>query len=393
MLAGRRIVLGVSGGIAAYKAAYLARRLVEDGAQVRCVMSEASTRFLGAPTLAAITGEHPIVGLFDGPGVSPHTELGSWAEAMVIAPATAATLSKLAGGLSDNALVATALATAAPLLVAPAMHTAMWENAATRRNIEFLASSGVIVVGPESGALAGGDVGTGRMADPDAIIRALKDRIAGELSGWKVLVTSGGTREPIDPVRYIGNRSSGRMGNAIAREAADRGAAVTLVTTVDAPVAAGIEVVPVETAAEMADAVTRRVGEMDVAVMAAAVADFRPVNAAADKLRRIDGVPEIILEPTPDVLGAVAVMPDRPFLVGFAAEAGSLDGAVRKATTKGVDLLVGNDVEKPGSGFGTLTNEVTVYTPDGRSEAWPLMSKREVAQRLWDRITRMHRPG
>jgi phosphopantothenoylcysteine decarboxylase/phosphopantothenate--cysteine ligase len=393
MLSGRRIVLGISGGVAAYKAAYLARRLVEGGAEVRCVMTESSKEFIGSQTLAAITGDHPIEGFFDEAEVSPHTELGQWADAIVIAPATAVTIAKLAGGLSDNVLVATALATEARLVIAPAMHTEMWNQPATQRNIATLEGDGVVVVGPAAGALAGGDTGIGRMVEPEEIISALMTTLSGDLDGWTVLVTAGGTREAIDPVRYIGNRSSGKMGNAIAIEAAARGAQVTLVTSAPAPTGAGIAVVQVETAEEMAQAAWSAAAAADVAVMAAAVADFRPKTAEVGKLRRSDGIPAIDLEPTPDILGGIAAMDHRPFLVGFAAEAGSLDGAHSKATTKGVDLLVGNDVAKAGSGFGTDTNEVTVFTPDGSAETWPLLSKREVAQRLWDRISDLHSRG
>ena len=386
MLTGRRIVLGVSGGVAAYKAAYLARRLVESGAEVRCVITESAARFIGAQTLAAVTGEHTIEGFWEEPEVSPHTDLGRWADAMIIAPATAATIAKLATGLSDNALIATALATESPLLIAPAMHTEMWNNAATQRNISQLRQDGVAVVGPAAGALAGGDTGIGRMVEPDEIVKALTGILTGDLLGWSVLVTAGGTREVIDPVRYIGNRSSGKMGNAIAVEAASRGAHVTLITAAPAPTMTGVEVIAVETAEEMAEAAWSRAPGTDVAVMAAAVADFRPRSPKDNKLRRRDGVPSIELEPTPDILAGIAAMDQPPFLVGFAAEAGSLDGALDKATSKRVDLLVGNDVAKTGSGFGTDTNEVTLYTSEGSAETWPLLTKREVAQRLWDKI-------
>lgn len=388
MLSGRRIVLGISGGVAAYKAAYLARRLIEAEAEVRCVMTDSSQEFIGPQTLAAITGEHPIVGFFEEAEVSPHTELGQWADAILIAPATAATIAKLATGLSDNALIATALASEAPLVVAPAMHREMWENAATQRNIVTLLTDGAFFAGPATGALAGGDSGIGRMAEPEEIVSIVDAVLTGDLAEWKVLVTAGGTREAIDPVRYIGNRSSGKMGNAIAAEAVARGAAVTLITTASAPSLHGLEVVSVESAQDMADEVWSRVDDVDVVVMAAAVADFRPVTQRAGKLRRDDGLPELELEATPDILAGVARRDRRPFLVGFAAEAGSLDGAVQKATSKGVDLLVANDIAKAGSGFGTDTNEVTVYTSDGSGEHWPLVGKREVASRLWDRIAK-----
>ena len=390
MLAGRHVVLGVTGGIAAYKAAFLARRLLERGASVRCVMTEAATRFLGAQTLGAITGTAPILDLFDGPDVSPHTDLARWADAIVIAPATAATTARLAAGLSEDAVSATVLASRAPIVLAPAMHTEMWEHPATRRNIADLEGFGYHIVAPEAGPLAGGDEGPGRMAEPDTILAMLESAVAEPiLDAWQVLVTAGGTREPIDPVRYIGNRSSGKMGAAIAAAAARLGAQVTLVTTEPLTAPPDVDVVSVETAAEMADAVWSRAGSVDVVVMAAAVADFRPDGRAATKLRRADGPPEISLEPTPDVLAGLAGMNDRPVLVGFAAETGSLDEAVAKAHRKGVDLLVANDVSKPGSGFGSDTNEVTLILPDGTLEAWDLAPKAVVADRLWAKIAGM----
>ena len=384
-LSRRRILLGVSGGIAAYKAAYLARRLIEAGAEVRVIMTEAATEFLGTATMAGITGS-PVTTAFwaTDESVSPHTDLARWADLIVIAPATTATIARLASGLSDDVLVATVTASTKPLVVAPAMHTEMWEYPATQRNISQLAADGAIIVGPASGDLAGGDVGSGRMEEPEVIVEAIAATLSGSLTGVSVLVTAGGTREPIDPVRYIGNRSSGKMGHAIANEAARRGAKVTVVTTSKLPLNPGIEVVEVETAQEMADAVASVAP--DVAVMAAAVADFRPSRSASGKLVRADGPPDLKLEPNPDILKTVAEREVRPFLVGFAAESGSLDRAIDKAQRKGVDLLVANDVSKPGSGFATDTNEVLIIGPDGSTDQWPIMEKIEVAARLWDLI-------
>jgi phosphopantothenoylcysteine decarboxylase/phosphopantothenate--cysteine ligase len=392
VLAGRRVVLGVSGGVAAYKAAYLARRLIERGAEVRVVMTESAHHFIGHQTMAAITGHAPVTGFFaDGPGrvgddVSPHTTLAHWADAVVVAPATAATIARVAAGLSEDVLTATILATERPVVVAPAMHTEMWNHPATRRNVATLAADGYVVVGPASGSLAGGDEGPGRLAEPEEIVAALERVLSGDMEGWAVVVSAGGTREAIDPVRYIGNRSSGKMGNALALEAASRGAKVILVTSAPAPDVAGVDVVQVESAADMAEAVWSAAAQARVAVLAAAVADFRPRDPAAGKLRRSDGPPRIELEPTPDILAGVAAMEPRPFLVGFAAETGSLDGAREKARSKGVDLLVANDVTEPGAGFGTDTNRVALITPDGTVEQWECADKREVAQRLWDRI-------
>ena len=384
MIAGRHIVLGITGGVAAYKAAYLARRLVEHGAEVRVVMTRSASNFVGPQTLAAITGTQPVVDLFGDEDVSPHTSLARWADSIVIAPATAATISRLATGLSEDPVSATVLASTVPVVVAPAMHTEMWEHAATQRNIATLVQDGYIIVGPDSGALAGGDDGPGRLVDPDLIVESL---VIGEgpLTGKRVLVTAGGTREPVDPVRFIGNRSSGKMGHAVALAAARRGADVTLVTTAPAPRHPRIEAIAVETAQEMADAAWKAAEDADIAVMAAAVADFTPENPAATKLRRAEGPPDITLVASPNVLGGIAAMPDRPFLVGFAAETGSLDAAVDKATSYGVDLLVGNDVTALGSEFGGDTNEVVLVLPDGTTEPWELMSKDEVAERLIDR--------
>jgi len=387
VLAGRRIVLGITGGVAAYKAAYLARRLVEHGAQVRVVMTRSATRFVGAQTLAAITGSHPVVELFDDDDVSPHTTLARWADSIVVAPATAATLSRLATGLSDDAVSATVLASTSPVVLAPAMHTEMWEQPATQRNIATLIADGYTIVGPDVGALAGGDEGVGRLADPDEIAESVAGVLpGGRLSGQRVLVTAGGTREPIDPVRFIGNRSSGKMGNAIAVASARRGAAVTLVTTAPAPRHPRVEVIAVETAREMADAVWKAAEDADIALMAAAVADFAPEHPEATKLRRAAGPPQVVLGPTPDILGGLAAMEKRPFLVGFAAETGSIEAAVDKAREKGVDLLVANDVTALGSEFGSDTNEVVIVLPDGSTEPWELMTKSEVAERLLDRI-------
>ncbi|MEN8239670.1 MAG: bifunctional phosphopantothenoylcysteine decarboxylase/phosphopantothenate--cysteine ligase CoaBC, partial [Actinomycetota bacterium] len=236
MFAGRRIVLGVTGGVAAYKAAYLARRFIEHGAQVRTVMTPAAQRFVGPATFAALTGSNPVTDLFGDEEISPHTTLAAWADVVVIAPTTAATLSKIAHGESSNALIATVLATTAPVVVAPAMHTEMWEHPATRKNVAIIEGFGYTIVPPESGALAGGDQGIGRLSDPETIASVV-DRVlgAGDLEGEVVLVTAGGTREAIDPVRYIGNRSSGKMGNALARTAVDRGAKVVLVSAAPAP--------------------------------------------------------------------------------------------------------------------------------------------------------------
>ena len=392
MLAGRHVVLGVTGGVAAYKSAYLARRLVEHGAEVRVVMTDAAASFIGEATFAAITGTHPVRGLFGDDDVSPHTSLARWADVIVVAPATAATLARLASGQSSDALSATVLASTVPIVVAPAMHTEMWEHPATARNLTTLQSDGVVVVGPETGDLAGGDVGPGRLADPDAIVDAVADTVrtwtspSADLGGLHVLVTAGGTREPIDPVRYIGNRSSGKMGSALAIDAAHRGARVTLVTTADPVDHQRVDTIGVETAEEMANAVWPLIQDVDVAVMAAAVADFRPKEHHARKLRRADGLPELVLEPTPDILSGIRERATDVTIVGFAAESGGLEDVREKALAKDVDLVVANDISAPGSGFGSDTNEVRLIYRDGQTADLPLAGKDRIAHAIWDAV-------
>ena len=386
MLKGRRVLLAVTGGVAAYKSAYLARRLIERGADVRVILTDSALEFIGPQTFAAITGHQPYTSLFsEKRSVSPHTELARWAQVIVISPATAATIGKLATGISSDLVSATLLASERPVLVAPAMHTEMWEHPATQRNIETLLKDGYRMVGPFEGALAGGDVGMGRVAEPEEIIEALHDLLGPMENAPRLLVTAGGTREPIDPVRYVGNRSSGKMGHAIANEGASRGMAVTLVTTSDEPVLEDVEVVRVATAQEMAQAVSEV--EADVAVMAAAVADFRPVDPQGDKISRSEGMETISLESTPDILASVVARDDGTFVVGFAAETGSVDRAIEKAAHKGVDLMVYNDVTEEGSGFGTDTNRVVVIDSAGETASWPLMNKQEVAAELLDLIS------
>jgi phosphopantothenoylcysteine decarboxylase/phosphopantothenate--cysteine ligase len=384
VLGGRRVLLAVSGGVAAYKSAYLARRLVESGADVRVILTDSALEFVGPQTFAAITGSQPHTGLFGQDSVSPHTELARWADLIVVAPATAATISRLANGLSDDLLSATLMASEAPVLLAPAMHTEMWEHPSTRRNIETLRGDGHHFIGPEAGELAGGDLGIGRVAEPDAVVEMIEHLLAPASDAKRFLVTAGGTREPVDPVRFLGNRSSGKMGHAIANEAARRGMNVVLVTTSDLPVLSNVKVVSVETAQEMLEAVAAI--ETDIAVMAAAVADFRPTNPSDSKLARSEGLDSIDLEPNPDILASVVARDPAPFVVGFAAETGDVNRAIEKAKTKRVDLLVYNDVSEPGSGFGSDTNRVVIIESSGNTDPWPIMGKDEVAARLVDRI-------
>lgn len=384
MLQGRRVLLAVTGGVAAYKSAYLARRLIEAGAEVRVMLTESAGQFIGPQTFAAITGTQPVTGLFGEESVSPHTEAGRWCDLVVVAPATASTIGKAANGISSGLVSATLLATRSPVLIAPAMHTEMWEHPATIRNVATLKSDGYHFVGPSSGVLAGGDEGIGRMAEPEEIVTAIESILGPDEPPLRFLITAGGTREPVDPVRYLGNRSSGKMGHAIADEAGRRGHDVTLVTTSDLPVTPTIKVVSVETAEEMLTAVSGV--EADVGVMAAAVADFRPVEASLTKIARSDGLASIELAANPDILRSVVERDHRPYVVGFAAETGGLQRAIDKAKEKQVDLLVYNDVTEPGSGFGTDTNRVVLVDSAGNTEPWPLMSKRDVASRLVDRI-------
>jgi len=398
MLAGKRIVLGVTGGIAAYKAVEVCRRLVDAGAHVVPVMTDGARHFLGETTLSALASEPVHTSLWhvdhgaDGSPIT-HTRLGQTADLVLVAPATARVISDLRTGRSADLLSATLIATTAPVLLAPAMHTEMWEHPAVRENLEVLAARGVHIVPPEEGRLAGGDSGAGRLADPATIVEAAEKLLAAtavdqDLAGLRVLVTAGGTREPIDPVRFIGNRSSGKQGYAIAEEAATRGADVVLVSTVQRPVGAGITVVDVETAQEMHDAVTAHAPGSDVVVMAAAVADFRPAVRADRKIKKAGGTPEVVLEPTVDILAALgAAKPAGQTLVGFAAETDDLRAnAEAKLRAKGADLIVANDVSAPGAGFEHDTNEVVLLSAGGVTEV-PQADKRTIARAVLDAVT------
>lgn len=389
MLTGRRVVLGVSGGIAAFKAVEVCRRLIDAGAHVVPVMTKGAEHFLGRTTLSALASEPVHTALFDGPDPIPHTKLGQSADLIVVAPATARVIASYAHGLSTDLLTNTLLATRAPVVVCPAMHTEMWVHPAVVDNIEILRRRGVHIVGPETGRLAGGDSGIGRLAAPADIVAAVV-RVLGpsDLVGARVVVSAGGTREPIDAVRVIANRSSGKQGYAIAAEAQARGAAVTLVSTVELPSPPGVTVEHVETAADMQEAVERHAEHADVVVMAAAVADFRPKAPADGKLKKSDGIPEIILEPTPDILAGLGSR-KRPgqVLVGFAAETSDLlEHAQEKLRAKRLDLVVANDVGAPGVGFGHDTNAVTILRPGGTSRAVEIADKRAIARTVVDEI-------
>ncbi len=393
MLAGKRIVLGVTGGIAAYKAVEICRRLVDAGAHVSPVMTDGALRFVGETTFSALASEPVQTSLFDEAHPIPHTRLGQGADLIIVAPATARLLSDYRTGRSDDLLTATLLATRAPVILAPAMHTEMWDHPSVTENLAVLRERGVHIVPPEAGRLAGGDVGAGRLADPATIVACADEVLAkigprGDLAGLAVLITAGGTREPIDPVRFIGNRSSGKQGFALAEEAAARGAVVTVVATVQRPVSAGIEVVQVETAGEMHDAVMARASASDVVVMAAAVADFRPSARADSKIKKAGGVPEVHLEPTVDILVALGdAKPAGQTLVGFAAETDAVrQNAETKLRAKGADLIIANDVSIPGAGFEHDTNEVVILSAAGAIEV-PQADKRVIARAVLDAVS------
>jgi phosphopantothenoylcysteine decarboxylase/phosphopantothenate--cysteine ligase len=390
-LHGKRVVLGVSGGIAAYKAVDVCRRLVDAGAHVAPVLTEGALRFVGRTTFDALASEKAHTSLWDDDSPIPHTHLGQTADVVVVAPATARVLGLYAHGISEDLLTNVLIATRAPVVVAPAMHTEMWEHAATQDNVALLKRRGVHVVEPGVGRLAGGDEGAGRLAEPADIVAAVERVFAPQdLAGLGVLVTAGGTREPIDPVRYLSNRSSGKQGHALADEAAARGADVTLVTTVHRPAAPGVEILHVETAAEMEEAVLGRSDAADVILMAAAVADFRPKAPANEKLKKADGPPEIVLEPTTDILAELGKR-RRPgqVIVGFAAETDRLrEHAADKLARKGIDLIVANDVSAPDAGFGHDTNRAVILDAEGRSLDVPLSDKRDVARTVLDAVAR-----
>ncbi len=390
MIVGRRIVLGVSGGIAAYKAIEVCRRLVDAGAHVVPVMTRGATRFVGETTFSALASEPVHTSLFSDRDPIPHTRLGQAADLVVVVPATARVIGAYAAGISSDLLTATLIATEAPVVVCPAMHTEMWRHPAVQENIATLRRRGVHVVPPEEGRLAGGDVGAGRLASPEAIVAEVERVLTAgrDLAGLHVLVTAGGTREPIDPVRFIGNRSSGKQGHALAAEAAARGAKVTLVTTVGLAVPAGVDAVRVETAAEMADAVGAVAPGADVVIMAAAVADFRPVRVAERKIKKTGGPPEVVLERTADILaGLGSRKPPGQTLVGFAAETHDLrQNAASKLVDKGADLIVANDVTAAGAGFEHDTNRVVIMYADGAEREVPLADKRAVARAVLDAV-------
>jgi len=398
---GKTVVLGVTGGIAAYKAVEVCRRLVDAGAHVVPVLTEDATRFVGEVTFSALASEPVQRTLWTEDDPIPHTRLGRRADVVAVVPATAHFLGCYAAGIADSLLTATVLATRAPVVVCPAMHTEMWEHPAVQDNVATLRQRGVHIVAPGEGRLAGGDVGAGRLAEPeevvDAVLGVLSALPSGAtprggatrgLQGRRVVVSAGGTREPIDPVRFISNRSSGKQGHALAEAAVGRGAEVVLVTAATAPGPAGVKLVRVDTAAQMEAAMLEHAADADVVIMAAAVADFRPKSPADRKLAKSEGMPEVVLEPTPDILAELGRRrPPGQVLVGFAAETHELEArAASKLRAKGVDFMVANDVSAAGVGFDHDTNAVTIFGADGSRNDVALASKLEVADAILDSV-------
>jgi phosphopantothenoylcysteine decarboxylase/phosphopantothenate--cysteine ligase len=397
-----RVALGVSGGIAAYKSAELVRLLQDRGLEVQVVMTAGAREFISPLTFAALSGRKVVTGMF-APGSGDanvesaieHIAVAQSIDALVIAPATADVLAKMAHGLADDFLTTLVLATRAPVIVAPAMNVNMWENAATSDNLEVLRRRGVRIVDPGEGYLACGMIGAGRLASLESIVDAVCGALglADDLKGDTVLVTAGPTEEPIDPVRYLSNRSSGKMGYAIAEAARRRGARVILVSgpsRLDPP---AVVVCPVRTAAEMAAAVFENLAEAGIVIMSAAVADFRPVHVEADKIKRSAGPRRLELEPTEDILADISRRrAPGQLVVGFAAETDHLlDNACAKVVAKGLDLLVANDVTAEGAGFDVDTNIVTFVFPDCRTRPLERMSKMDVAGRLLDEIVALRK--
>lgn len=394
-----KVALGVSGGIAAYKAAEIVRLLQDRGVSVQVVMTRAAQEFVRPLTFAALSGNKVITDMFGEGNAEPNVDSAvehiavASADALVVAPATANIIAKFAHGVADDFLTTLYLATTAPVVIAPAMNVNMWEHPATRANLEILRQRGVRVVEPGSGYLACGMIGAGRLADLNAIVDAVMEALGPQdLKGETVLITAGPTREPIDPVRYISNRSSGKMGYALAEAAVRRGARVMLVsgpTALQAP--AGVEIVPVETAAEMRDALLSRLDEATVVVKAAAVADYTVTNPAQEKIKRGAGPMTLELDPTADIVAEIARhrASTRQIVVGFAAETTNvIENARRKLTAKGLNAIVVNDVSQPGIGFDSDKNAVTIITPAEQIDV-PEKSKLEVAHRILDTVLRI----
>ena len=388
MLSEKRIVLGVSGGIASYKSVEISRRLVDAGAFVSPIMTSAAKKFIGEVTLSALASEPVKSSLWDEDDPIPHTTLGQQADLILVAPATAKLIGTYAAGISSDLLSATLLATRAPVILCPAMHTEMWEHPAVQENINTLKSRGVVIVDPEDGILAGGDLGKGRLAGVEAILSEVESTLTKkDLSSFRLLITAGGTREPIDPVRYITNKSSGKQGYALAKAAHLRGAEVTLVTTMPDDAPFGVEVLCAETASDMRNVVMGIQSEYDVIIMAAAIADFRPAEISEQKIKKRKGSTNLKLENTHDFLIDLGKgkRPEQT-IVGFAAETEHLEeNALEKLERKHLDLIVANNVSHPGVGFSYDTNEVTIMSQDSK---WtlPLSDKRIIADGILDAL-------
>ena len=386
---GKRVLLGVSGSIAAYKAVELASRLTQRGALVDTLMTPSAARFVTPLTFRSVTGRPALTDLFDAdsPEAVEHVALAQAADLLAVAPATAHVMAKLALGLADDPVSLVALATAAPLLVAPAMDAHMWEHPAVQRNAQTLRERGAVIVGPDEGRLASGLTGWGRLADADELLGRMAQTLGanGDLRGRAVVVSAGGTREPLDPVRVLTNRSSGKMGYAVAEAARDRGASVTLVTSAGLPPPAGVRAVRVETAEEMGRAVREAAASADALVMAAAVADYRPAAPSERKIKKANGGAgfSLALERTDDIIAGV---PDGVVKVAFAAESEDLLANARaKLRSKRVDLVAANDVTLPGAGFGADANKVWLVDAEGETEA-PLLPKYDAAAAILDRV-------
>jgi phosphopantothenoylcysteine decarboxylase/phosphopantothenate--cysteine ligase len=395
ILTDKAILLGVTGSIAAYKAAELASRLAQAGAQVDAILTGRAEHFVTPLTFQSVTGRkaYTDADLWGGEAHVLHVGLGRAADLLVIAPCTANTLAKLAHGLADNLLTITALAATCPLLIAPAMDGGMFEHPATQDNLRTLTERGATLAGPAQGHLASGLSGVGRMLEPLELVGHIRRILGrqGKLAGKKIVVTAGGTQEPIDPVRFIANRSSGKQGYALAQAALDLGAEVILISSVDLPAPVGAALVKVGTVAELQAAVLSETAEADALVMAAAPADFRPKTAAENKLKKRDGLPQLALEFAPDILEALAAQragKGRPqVVVGFAAESRDLlENATAKLKSKNLDIIAANDVSASDAGFAVDTNRISLLHADGQVEALPLMSKQEVAEVILERV-------
>jgi phosphopantothenoylcysteine decarboxylase/phosphopantothenate--cysteine ligase len=391
----KRILLGITGSIAAFKAAELASHLTQLGARVDAMLTPAAEKFISPLTLQSVSGRRAYTeaDLWGGEAHVLHIGLGRAADLLVVAPCTANTIAKLAHGQADNLLTITALVASCPLLIAPAMDGGMLEHAATQENLAKLAERGAIIAGPADGHLASGLSGKGRLLEPQELIGYIRLLLGrkGPLAGKRVVITAGGTQEPLDPVRVLTNRSSGKQGYALAQSAIEAGAHVTLIsapTALTPPI--GTSHMPVETAAEMRYAVLAACAQADALIMAAAVADFRPRRAASEKMKTRDGIPHLELEATDDILKAVARTQRPRVVIGFAAESSDLTGnASAKLKAKGLDLVVANDITAKDAGFGADTNRVTLIDAAGNTEPLPLAPKSELADIIVERLTKL----